>query len=445
MSQPLDTVGKSKETMLFAKENSDITSNHNHHDDDNDNGNPPSVSYKEDDNADEMRSVLEMRKQSMPTNPYDSTRFPDMSSLVFEAYVQALHDRLTRRDNEALQRFVSTLSHSHCRYDRHARDEMLRFLHNHSMIEEWIHPSPGVVRSVYHESLVPCADGKDESDAGRSWSRWVREGDWYALPMASHCCNHGSSIIRCPGHVKQASPSGSTFDDAPWICPEFVPKKDDCVVFSFGLANQWEFEDYVASQYGCTVHAFDPTTKYKAAHEQHNVPNVTFHYQGLTSKGDDAKASQLMTHYGAMDGEFRSLGDLRRQHLVSSRSVSNGVSNGENVGNSRLSVLKIDCEGCEWEALRWTAEHEPEALDGICLIFVEFHFANTLQMKTAEQLEDMAMFWRHFVEGLGFRFFFLHPNPGAARDRKMNPLLIDLGLDPRICCYEVALYRPGCQ
>lgn len=381
----------------------------------------------------ELRRIDYLLNHSLPTNPYEKKN-PDPTDYAFSEYAQALKDRLTNQEYYAIESFVETLTHVHCRSDQHARRSLLHFLHNHSQSEAWIHPANGIVRSAHQESLVPC--GGDKSSAP---SFWVEDGNWNALPMLNHCCHHGTAILKCPGPFQKACPPGSSFSDAPWVCPAFVGngKDDECLVYSFGIADQWDIEDYLATQHGCRVHAFDPTTKYKELHEKHtsgSVEGVTFHFQGLsTGDMETASAHKVETHYGAMDGEFHSLGQLWKEHSAWSS------------GKRRMiTVLKIDCEGCEWESLHHIATEEPEVLTNVCTIFMEMHLSNLLQMKTPQQLKYLASFWQHYILKLGFRFWFWHPNPGAVRDRKINPLLIELGLDPRVCCYEIALYRPGC-
>ena len=54
-----------------------------------------------------------------------------------------------------------------------------------------------------------------------------------------------------------------------------------CLVYSFGIAMQWEFDDHMASL-GCEVHSFDPTGAYVQMHYAHNQRGVTFHPWGLS-------------------------------------------------------------------------------------------------------------------------------------------------------------------
>ena len=81
-------------------------------------------------------------------------------------------------------------------------------------------------------------------------------------------------------------------------------------------------------------------------------------------------------------------------------------------------------------------------------------------MNTTRQLKLMSEFWQLYVVQQGFRFWFVHPNPGEqprlvhpARPTgdvwggtaDVHPLLLHLGWVPGVCCYEVGLYRPACS
>ena len=66
-----------------------------------------------------------------------------------------------------------------------------------------------------------------------------------------------------------------------------------CLVYSFGIADQWEFDDTMADR-GCEVHSFDPTGSTMAVHARHRHPSgrVHFHPWGLSSSAACAGASQ---------------------------------------------------------------------------------------------------------------------------------------------------------
>jgi hypothetical protein len=355
----------------------------------------------------------------------------------FKERVNVLRSELTDSEWAAINAFSKTLRESHCRRDDNSFSSLNTYVHSKFTLDErlkWMNPTPGVIRSINQESTVPCETAQ----------YWVDGGFWQSVPMWSHCCNQGAAIAKCPTPIQETpstcskpealSGNSKCHTDGTLICYEYVHRdphlnNSDCLVYTFGIANQWDFEDWIGSM-GCEVHAHDPTTRYKEIHEGHQAKNVHFHYQGLGIPGDTA------THfrgYGDMGGSMMTLGELWRDH-------GHG---GEK--NRPISILKIDCEGCEFEAFHQLAVNEPEVISQVCTIIMEVHFSESLQMESAHNLKRMASFWQKYIEEFGFRFWYLHENPGATFDQRVNPLLLDIGMDPTICCYEIALRRPDCD
>ena len=89
----------------------------------------------------------------------------------------------------------------------------------------------------------------------------------------------------------------------------------------------------------------------------------------------------------------------------------------------------------------------PQALERVCTLIVELHVSRTLQMNSTADLRRMAAFWQLYVRRAGFRFWFLHANPGSEWDRHVPAELTGLGLDRDTPCYEVGLHRevPQCE
>ena len=98
---------------------------------------------------------------------------------------------------------------------------------------------------------------------------------------------------------------GNIGDGGKWVCdPHRLP--DDCLVLSVGSASEWSFEEGIhALKPHCEIHTFDHTI------QPHNVPSfVHFHAIGLD------KSSLL---------------------------------DSINATGRTVDILKIDCEGCEWD------------------------------------------------------------------------------------------------
>ena len=307
----------------------------------------------------------------------------------------------------------------------------------------WRNPKKGLWRSV--QAGAPCTQTA-------RW--WVGDASarWIAHPMWAHCCNKAPSTSRCPGTLIEAPTScdeqkekalmGRCESDATLLCDSYLPAsvttsatgRSTRLVYSFGIANQWTFEDWAGSR-GFEVHAFDPTIRTRAVHEAHAAKNVHFHYMGLGALNGTAGSMTFgngKEGYGALGGEVLPLDSLI-----------------ERLGHQAqpIQLLKIDCEGCEWEAFVDVATRAPAALEKVCTIILEVHVTRTLQMNSTADLRRMATFWERYILEQGFRFWYLHANPGAKFDRQVHPKLIDLGLDPSTCCYEIGLHRevPECS
>ena len=321
--------------------------------------------------------------------------------------------------NQSLRSFVGNLTNIYC--TRLARPHLYKF--SPSEREKWLEPTQGVWRN--QNPSFPCDS-----------SAWVH-GQWQAIPMWAHCCNKDFGIARCPKEIiespshcknKVEALSSKCVDDATLVCPSFFRKSGlQCIVYTFGIADAWDFEDWAGGYLNCEVHAHDPTTRFLKVHLQHNAKNVRFHYEGL--KGD--MNMNMPINYGVLGGQFFTLGDLWERR-------------GHRLNNKTIDFLKIDCEGCEWASLVHAIEATPDIIMRICTIVVEIHVTQQLQMTTEEDLNAMAKFWYLYVEKMGFRLWYMHKNPGGRDDRTVHPFLLHLGLEPNVCCYELAFHRHGC-
>jgi hypothetical protein len=108
--------------------------------------------------------------------------------------------------------------------------------------------------------------------------------------------------------------------------------------------------------------------------------------------------------------------------------------------DSPVTVLKMDCEGCEWKALHQIVTETPELLTHVHTIILEMHLETQLQMTTSSDLKLLASFYDHYITRLGFRMAYLHEFGEHSR-HQVHPVLVELGLHDNICCYEVILHR----
>jgi hypothetical protein len=108
------------------------------------------------------------------------------------------------------------------------------------------------------------------------------------------------------------------------------------VVYSYGVRDDISFEMDLAARTNVSIYAFDPTVEsLPQAHE-----NIIFSKKGLGSSND---------------GLLESLDYTMRR-----------------LDHKHISLLKVDCEGCEWDAFRHKAAQE--ALGRVDQLLIELHF-----------------------------------------------------------------------
>jgi len=75
-----------------------------------------------------------------------------------------------------------------------------------------------------------------------------------------HECKIIKRIGGYPQHVAAAKDSFYRIDGAWYICldEKVAPVKDACIVLSFGINEDYYFDQEMNSKYGCLVHSFDP-------------------------------------------------------------------------------------------------------------------------------------------------------------------------------------------
>ena len=144
---------------------------------------------------------------------------------------------------------------------------------------------------------------------------------------------------------------------------------NECVIFSFGIAGDWTFEDMM-DNLGCTVFAFDPSVDFPSKRGR----NITFEKLGVAAKKDQAK---LMDTLGNI---------LKKYHHET----------------TKISYLKMDIEGSELTGLpQWLSDG---ALKYVQQIAAEVHLRGT--ETTIEFLKTMQ---RLYFEG-DYRLISYEPN-----------------------------------
>jgi len=183
------------------------------------------------------------------------------------------------------------------------------------------------------QSAIPQAT-TSQSDAS------VLEAYIQAAFSLTYDCRHP---LRFPGPILPdvSADGGYTVCDE----PELGWQKDNCTLFSFGIASDDTFESALSERYGCEVHEFDPTVNGSDGDAASEL--VHFHKVGCWSHKTNLKGI----------GPVDSIENL--VHLYHKR-------------NTRLS-LKIDVEGSEWE----TFPAVPDSLlDRVDQLVLEIHTNN---------------------------------------------------------------------
>jgi hypothetical protein len=157
-------------------------------------------------------------------------------------------------------------------------------------------------------------------------------------------------------------------DGGKWVCdPLCLLVRNNCLVYSFGSNNQFDFEEAIVKAFECKAHTFDHTIGTPVA-----PPGITFHPFGLAgSKESTSAALKSIDEMIEENGHF----------------------------NTTIDILKMDIEGAEFLFLS-----NPRNVEwmkrSVRQFLVEFHFQGPeSQEKVARSLTDA-----------GFRVFHKEPN-----------------------------------
>eukprot|EP01031_Cornospumella_fuschlensis_P025953 gene25953-31340_t len=147
-----------------------------------------------------------------------------------------------------------------------------------------------------------------------------------------------------------------------WICEDPLSRPSTpstCLVYSYGLGADWSF-DNAAEEFGCEVHGFDPTGPlwrtgmYGRGYENidyslsYPSEHKHFHNWGIGA------ADQVTYPANTIPQDWPGLGDppmsFSNPEPWETRSIQFTMAS---LGHSNrtLSILKIDVEGAEWDAL----------------------------------------------------------------------------------------------
>lgn len=121
-------------------------------------------------------------------------------------------------------------------------------------------------------------------------------------------------------------------DGNKFVCLDdrFKPATNNCLVYSFGIDNEWSFDEAMANQFGCDVYSFDPSME---ENDHDHAEKIHFYQTGLWKDDGylmlDARVPDVVWKVSTLTSLYR---QLQHHHRF-------------------IDYLKIDIEGDEWNVL----------------------------------------------------------------------------------------------
>ncbi|XP_070209451.1 probable methyltransferase-like protein 24 isoform X2 [Littorina saxatilis] len=187
--------------------------------------------------------------------------------------------------------------------------------------------------------------------------------------------------------------------DGGWeICDDYEWRPvQPCIIYSFGINNDFSFDDQSGTTYGCDVYAFDPSMKAKTYKRS---DRVMFYSVGIGGKSGDPERNKK----GWVLHSFSNIRQMLNHTKV-------------------IDVVKMDVESAEWPSLATMVKEQQ--LDNVRQLLVEFHEGSD---KTSRLLAHLILF--HDLERIGFRKFYVSKNFHCQRKAAAVPIM-------RTSCYEI--------
>nr|XP_053629711.1 uncharacterized protein LOC128686706 [Cherax quadricarinatus] len=189
-----------------------------------------------------------------------------------------------------------------------------------------------------------------------------------------------------------------------WVCMSktynIVPGR--CIVLSFGILQDFSFDDDMDQRFNCKVYAFDPTI----GRETHRrSPNIMFYDLGISHSDDEINTTKLARY----ETILKKLGHE----------------------NSTIDYLKIDVEGAELGFFQDVFTNTPNLLKNVKQIGMEIHNSYTNKMSEVRE-----KYWKYFqlLDCFGFKLMFSEINP-------VHNLRFLFRGQARSCCYELVWAR----
>ncbi|KAL7642977.1 UNVERIFIED_CONTAM: hypothetical protein RMT77_006266 [Armadillidium vulgare] len=140
-------------------------------------------------------------------------------------------------------------------------------------------------------------------------------------------------------------------DGSKFVCfdEQFQIIRNDCIVLSFGISNEWSFDDGMY-KLGCTVYAFDPTM---GKEDFDRKPQIHFYNLGLSN--------------------FKGMKKLTRRKAKFKVDRYENILLKLNLTEKKIDYLKIDIEGSEMDFFDDVFTNSSHLLKNVKQIGVEIH------------------------------------------------------------------------
>ena len=191
------------------------------------------------------------------------------------------------------------------------------------------------------------------------------------------------------------------------MCNPDILLRSPCAVLSIGANFDFRFEQAIADQYGCDMHVYDHTSGPPKVSDE---PALNFEKMSGCPRGNTGWCYMTKTAASHVTFFKKSLGVTDGPTTVSLASAVERLL--RDTGVPFIAVLKIDCEGCEYDALT-TAESLATISERIQQVLVEIHFDSysSRNPRTHEQKASrMHALWTSFHTDAGLLPFHKEPN-----------------------------------
>ncbi|KAI9098353.1 hypothetical protein DFS34DRAFT_110660 [Phlyctochytrium arcticum] len=174
------------------------------------------------------------------------------------------------------------------------------------------------------------------------------------------------------------------------------PKRDaGCVFYSFGIDNDYSFDEQLSKDWNCRGYMLDPTV----THPSRIGTNLYFFSVGasLLDAADAGGAGSSMRGTTADGWQITSLPSLKSW-----------------LGTPHIDVLKMDCEGCEYSLARDVAALDPYFFANVDQLAIEIHISKAW-IKSPAHAHYLGLLY-HMLQYHGLHMVASDITPCAAND-----------------------------